>query len=799
MWKRMCDVFLSAVVAGVLYSACGIAQAPAQNPTCPTRPTGDSTNACASTAFVQGAVGPSCTGLGAFVVGTGASRQCSTAAGSTAAVAGPLTLTPTAGSRAPALLITQTQTGTATAGQYYANNINITDSADWTSGGNSGNYGFWVSHNVTGGNGGRAAIYGQMAVSGVVGALNPYYTGVSGVVQASGANPTVSFYGSNFAAVTTAAVAVGELIASEINTGLIAGSSAGNKVGIQIVQINTDAVSGTTVDTALRLANQVGAVGWINGIQFDNLVAAPVKNTGSLIKTVGAWTVLSGVDISSLTVTNAFKSNQFLVDGSGNTKATTYYLGASPTLFAELLAGFNVIHAPNGSIKMLAGDNTNLSVYGDTISFNNAAGSLIPVTINSSGLQVLGARALAIGGASTGTVSQQYQSTATNAVVTWGTATGTPAVTASAPLAITSATGNITCATCLTSSSTLNLVVGTTTVGSGTTTRILYDNAGVLGEYTLTGTGTVVAMQTSPTFVTQVTVPKIIGGSGTTGTQLTFQTTTGVGTTDGFTWLGGNAGGTSFMTLASAGIVLSATSASAVRVNAVGVDSYLVFDTSTTGLASGIQLLSNAVTKWIVQNSATNLFNIYDNVNGIFSVQVTSGAAAAGKVAIGYTTTSTSKTTGSLVNSGGFGNAGTLFTDTLNIITVANASTTAALCWNSGTGLVTENAAVGTCTVSDERLKNMGPRIVGALEKLLRINGVYFTWKDPLYGSGLQIGVGAQTVAAVFPELVHMDDEGKLSADYQRLTAPIIEALRELKADNDNLQQELKELRRTSK
>lgn len=49
---------------------------------------------------------------------------------------------------------------------------------------------------------------------------------------------------------------------------------------------------------------------------------------------------------------------------------------------------------------------------------------------------------------------------------------------------------------------TTSIVVGTTSITSGTSTRILYDNAGVLGEYTITGTGTVVAMQTSPTFVT---------------------------------------------------------------------------------------------------------------------------------------------------------------------------------------------------------------------------------------------------------------------------------------------------------
>ena len=48
------------------------------------------------------------------------------------------------------------------------------------------------------------------------------------------------------------------------------------------------------------------------------------------------------------------------------------------------------------------------------------------------------------------------------------------------------------------------ITIGTTTITSGTNTRILYDNAGVVGEYTLTGSGTVVAMATSPVFQTSI-------------------------------------------------------------------------------------------------------------------------------------------------------------------------------------------------------------------------------------------------------------------------------------------------------
>lgn len=72
-----------------------------------------------------------------------------------------------------------------------------------------------------------------------------------------------------------------------------------------------------------------------------------------------------------------------------------------------------------------------------------------------------------------------------------------------------------------------DITIGTTTITSGTNTRPLYNNAGVVGEYTITGTGTVVAMQTAPTFVTSITAPLVIGGTGTTD-DLILQSTSGV-------------------------------------------------------------------------------------------------------------------------------------------------------------------------------------------------------------------------------------------------------------------------------
>ena len=58
------------------------------------------------------------------------------------------------------------------------------------------------------------------------------------------------------------------------------------------------------------------------------------------------------------------------------------------------------------------------------------------------------------------------------------------------------------------------LTVGTTTIGSGTNTRILYNNAGVLGEYLVTGTGTTAVLSTSPTFTTSILTPNVTGING---------------------------------------------------------------------------------------------------------------------------------------------------------------------------------------------------------------------------------------------------------------------------------------------
>jgi len=117
------------------------------------------------------------------------------------------------------------------------------------------------------------------------------------------------------AAATNMAGAAG----GEVNTSLVAGSTVLDKYGWAIVQLNNDAVSGSRSDAGLFLANQAGSVGWKNGIQFgDTTNQFPVKTAGTLIKTVGGATVVSGIDFTATTFsTGSFLANGFSVGATG--------------------------------------------------------------------------------------------------------------------------------------------------------------------------------------------------------------------------------------------------------------------------------------------------------------------------------------------------------------------------------------------------------------------------------------------------------------------------------------------------
>lgn len=76
---------------------------------------------------------------------------------------------------------------------------------------------------------------------------------------------------------------------------------------------------------------------------------------------------------------------------------------------------------------------------------------------------------------------------------------------------------------------------------------------------------------------------------------------------------------------------------------------------------------------------------------------------------------------------------------------------------------------------SDKNLKEEINLIDNSLEKILKLNGVYFNWKED---GKRDIGLIAQNVKKVFPEIVQTQN-GYKSVDYSKLVAPLIEAIKE--------------------
>ena len=100
---------------------------------------------------------------------------------------------------------------------------------------------------------------------------------------------------------------------------------------------------------------------------------------------------------------------------------------------------------------------------------------------------------------------------------------------------------------------------------------------------------------------------------------------------------------------------------------------------------------------------------------------------------------------------------------------------------------------------SDERLKTNIRGIDHPLDKALMLQGVYFEWNTAEYpemgfSDGTQIGVVAQEVEEVFPELVTTDEDGFKHVNYEALSAVLIEATKEQQQQIDELSNRVNQL-----
>ncbi len=88
---------------------------------------------------------------------------------------------------------------------------------------------------------------------------------------------------------------------------------------------------------------------------------------------------------------------------------------------------------------------------------------------------------------------------------------------------------------------------------------------------------------------------------------------------------------------------------------------------------------------------------------------------------------------------------------------------------------------------SDRRLKKDFQLLTNSLSSIYKLNGYHFKWKEEARSKDLQTGLIAQEVQKIFSELVQTDEKGFLSVNYIGLVPHLIEAVKELRDENNSL------------
>ena len=269
-------------------------------------------------------------------------------------------------------------------------------------------------------------------------------------------------------------------------------SGTGNVFGLyssyNVTSNNSASATATSVVGALNQANNSSTGTTTNAYGSKN----NTFNTSSGTITTGSGTYTSANNSSTGTITTAYGVNSSVTNSNASgTVGTAYGLYTTVTnsgtmttgygLYIAAVAGttnYGLYQASSSNQNYFAGNvgigtptpSTALQVNGTvTDTGENVSGTVTATTFSGSGASLTGLGVTNLGGI-TGTPSS---STYLRGDGTWATPAGGGSWG----------------------------TVGTSTLTTGTTTRVLYDNAGVLGEYTITGTGNVV-MSTSPTLVT---------------------------------------------------------------------------------------------------------------------------------------------------------------------------------------------------------------------------------------------------------------------------------------------------------
>jgi len=125
---------------------------------------------------------------------------------------------------------------------------------------------------------------------------------------------------------------------------------------------------------------------------------------------------------------------------------------------------------------------------------------------------------------------------------------------------------------------------------------------------------------------------------------------------------------------------------------------------------------------------------------------------------------------------------------------VAWGASSAKFSWDTSGNFIATGDITAYGTPSDLRLKDIKEKVPNALESITKLNGYRFDWKEDkskLFVLKEDVGVIAQEVAEVFPELARTNENGFMSVRYQGLTAVLIEAIKEQQTQIESQKSEI--------
>jgi hypothetical protein len=220
-----------------------------------------------------------------------------------------------------------------------------------------------------------------------------------------------------------------------------------------------------------------------------------------------------------------------------------------------------------------------------------------------------------------------------------------------------------------------------------------------------------------------------------------------------------------------------------------GSQSFQIFDDTGAGTTNFTMANSTSSNTTLVNvPHSTILRNGGTSAGGLYMGTSTSGANVVIFAGGNVTATNTAITISGTNQSTTF--AGQI---AVSAMTQSAAAQSGTVCYNTSGGTITYDSTLG-CLSSLEELKDIHGPISGALAEIIAMKPFWFTPINRPGGSDFaeQPGFGAHQIEAIDKRLVGYDENGKLrGVRYMEMTAVLAAAIKELKADNDNLRAEL--------